>query len=74
MSRDTVRQGKGIMLSSKGENLSCSSTNLIHVHKKTTTCIGLQAEQILSVNIQYLYFGHAFWGSFSMLLPEAPAS
>ena len=51
MSRDTVRQGKGIMLPSKGENLSCSSTNLIHVHKKTTTCIGLQAKQILSVNI-----------------------
>ena len=51
MSRDIVRRGKGIILPSKWENLSCSSTNLIHVHKKTTTWIGLQAEQILSVKI-----------------------
>ena len=29
-------------------NLNCCSTTLIHVCKKTTTCIGLQAEQIFS--------------------------
>ena len=43
---------------------------------KTTTCIGLQAEQILSVNILYLYifnFGRCFCGFFYMLFPEGPA-
>ena len=44
--------------------------------QKTTTCIGLQAEQILSVNI-YTYFfnfGRDFDGSFFMLFLKAPAS
>ena len=37
--------------------------------QKTTTCIGLQVEQIFSVNIKYIFyfnFGHGFCGSFSM--------
>ena len=45
--------------------------------QKTTSSIRLQAEQILSVNIQYTYFfnfRHGFCGSFSMLFPKAPAS
>ena len=55
------------MLPSKWENLSRCSTKLIHVWKKTTTCIGLQAQQIFSVNILYTYFsilGVAFAVSF----------
>ena len=44
------------MLPSKWENLSRCSTKLIHVIKKTTTCIGLGVEQIFSVNIQHRYF------------------
>ena len=45
--------------------------------QKTTTCIGLQAEQIFPVNTWYTYFfnfGRGFCGSFSMLFPKAPAS
>ena len=46
---------------------------------KTTTCIGLQTEQIFSllVSIYYTYFfnfGRGFCGSFSVLFPKAPAS
>ena len=44
--------------------------------QKTTTCIGLQAEQMFSVNIEYIHFFHfgsGFYGSFSVF-PEAPAS
>ena len=40
----------GIMLPSKWENLNRCSTKLIRL-QKTTACIGLQAEQIFSVNI-----------------------
>ena len=57
------------------ESLSCY-TKLIYFLQKTTSCIGLQAEQIFSVNIKYTYFFnfvHGFWGSFSMLFPTAPA-
>ena len=44
--------------------------------QKTTTCIGLQAAQIFSINIWNIFFsfGRGFCGSFSMLFPEAPAS
>ena len=45
--------------------------------QKTITCIGLQTEQIFSVNIWYRYFfnfGRGFCGSFPMLFPKAPAS
>ena len=38
------------MLPSKQENLG-RSTKLIHVCKKTATYIGVQAEEIFSVNI-----------------------
>ena len=59
------------------KNMSRFSTKLMHFCKKNTTCIGLQAEQIFSVIIQYTYFfnfEHGFWGSFSMLFPKAPVS
>ena len=41
-----------------------------------TTCIGLEAEQILSINIWHAYFnfGRGFYGFFSMLSLKAPAS
>ena len=44
--------------------------------QKTTTCIGLQAEQIFSVNIYpyFFNFGRGFCGSFSVLFPKAQAS
>ena len=46
--------------------------------QKTTTCIGLQAEQILSVNIQIFNvfnFEHGFCNSLSFIVfPEATAS
>ena len=45
--------------------------------QKTTNRIGLPAEQIFFVNIQYKYFfsfGRGFCGSFFMIFPKAPAS
>ena len=45
--------------------------------QKTTTCIGLQAEQIFPVNTWYTYFfnfGRGFCGSFSMLFSKVPGS
>ena len=45
--------------------------------QKTTTCIGLQAEQLFSVNIWYKYFfnfGHGFYCSFFIVFPKAPHS
>ena len=45
--------------------------------QKTTSWIGLQAEQISPVNIWYAYFFNfecGFRGFFSMLFPKAPAS
>ena len=45
--------------------------------QKKTNCIGLQTEQILSVNIQHTYFfnfGRGFCGFFSMLFLKAPVS
>ena len=66
------------MLPSQWENVCLCSTKLIHVCKKLP--LGLQTEQILSVNIQWIFFfffffnfGHGFWGSFSVF-PEAPVS
>ena len=52
------------------------------VLQKTITCIGLQAQQIFSVNIlskfsvicMFFQFWRDFYGSFSMLFPKAPAS
>ena len=40
-----------------------------------TTCIGLETEQILSINIWHAYFnfGRGFYGFFSMLFLKAPA-
>ena len=40
--------------------------------QRTTTCIGLQAEQIFSIYV--FRFGRGICGSFSMLFPEAPAT
>ena len=45
-----------ITLPSKWENLSLCSTKLMHFCEKTTTCVGLQVEQIFFVNISYTYF------------------
>ena len=45
--------------------------------QKTTTCMGLQAEQIFSVHIWYtcfLNFGRGFCTPFPMLFRKAPAS
>ena len=45
--------------------------------QKTTTCTGLQAQEIFSVNIEYIYFsnfGRGFCSSFSMSFPKTPAS
>ena len=48
------------MLPSELENLSRGSIKLIHAGKKTTTCIGLQVEQIFSVKyLIYIFF--QFW-------------
>ena len=52
------------------------------VLQKTISCIGLQAQQIFSVNILskfsviciFFQFWRDFCGSFSMLFPKAPAS
>ena len=44
--------------------MSCCLTKLIIIikkNKKTITCIGLQAEQILSLNIKYIYFFNLGW-------------
>ena len=59
---------KGIMLPSKWEELSRCSAKLIHFS------IGLQADQILFVNIYFFNFGRGFCGGFFMLFPKAPAS
>ena len=44
--------------------------------QKTTTCIGLQAEQILSKYIIYIFFnfGRGICGSVPLLFPKVPAS
>ena len=42
--------------------------------EKTTACTRLQTEQIFSVNINYTYFGWGFCASFSLSLPNTPAS
>ena len=43
--------------------------------QKTTTCIGLWAEQMFSVNIYIFFnFGRGLDGSFPMLFPKAPVS
>ena len=65
-----------IMLPSKWENLSLCSTKLMHFCEKTTTCVGLQVEQIFFVNISYTYFfnfGHGFCSLFSVLIPKIQA-
>ena len=43
--------------------------------KKTTTCIGLQTENIVCKYVIYYSFnlGHGFCSSSSMLVPKAPA-
>ena len=59
-----VFRSEGIMLSSKFESLFYKINTCL---QKATTCIGLQAEQIFSVNIYYTYFsilGVAFTVSF----------
>ena len=55
----------------KFESLLCTIYTFLH---KTTTCIGLQAAKILSVNVWYTYFFNFGCGSFTMLFPEASAS
>ena len=63
------------MLPSKWENLICS-TKLIHVCKKTTTCIGLQTKQIFKYLIYNFFFNldMAFMVPFLCYIPEASAS
>ena len=59
-----VFRSEGIMLLSKFESLFYKINTCL---QKATTCIGLQAEQIFSVNIYYTYFsilGVAFTVSF----------
>ena len=61
----------------QSEKICVTVLQNLQILQKTTTCIGLQADQILSVNIQYIYifnFGRGFRGSFSVLFPKAPAS
>ena len=50
------------MLLSKWDNLSPCSTKSIHVCKKLPFAFLLQAEQIFSVNIWYIYFFNSVGG------------
>ena len=57
------------MLLSKGENLSCCSTKLIHVCKKLPLALDKSRVNILCQYIIYLFL--QFW---AFLFPKAPAS
>ena len=60
-----------------GKSYSDAITKINTFLQKSPTCVGLQVEQIFSVNIQYAYFfnfGRGFCGFFSMLFPKSPAS
>ena len=64
------------MLPSKWQNLNRCSTKLITCLLKNTAYIGLQAEQMFSINMWHLYFfsfERGFYGLF-LLFPEALAS
>ena len=72
-----IRLSKISQFSTASYQIFDTTLDSVGKFKHVGTFIGLQAEQIFSVNIKYTYFfnfGRGFWGSFSTLFLKAPGS